>query len=919
MKKPKPRPYEMHVISNTHWDREWRRPFQHVRMMLVDIMDTLLHILDTHPDYTCYHLDSQTVVLEDYLEIRPEMEAKIKRYVKEKRIWVGPWYTAPDMNGISGESIVRNLLLGHKIAREFGGVMKVGYTPFSFGHTAQLPQIYAGFGIDTCMFYRGVGRDRAKAEFWWESPDGSRALCSQFSRRGRYNFYFHVYRPTVDGRPHTTVTIDWDEIGLPVRCADMPNQYEAIYAMNHVSRFLKEKIGPGIHDLLEEDRHEFTTRHLLLMQGCDTTAPNPEEPRIIREADRCLKEGRVFQSSLPEYVAKLRREVKNLPVLKGEMRVPAKKPGSSMVMGDGISARMYLKQANACATTALERWAEPMAVADWLEGAEYPERFIEIAWKHLLQNHAHDSIMACSVDEVHEDMVFRFEQTRMIGEEVARRALSNLTRRIDTRHLDKDGSVVTVWNSLPYPRTDVMTVTVDFPKKKTPSAFVLKDADGRVVPMQVRGPRPVTASVQLRTDWPQVSAVNRYDVDLLAKDLPGMGYAAFTVTPCDKVPVTEGLATGRDAAENAQVRLSINRDGSFNVTQKKTRKTYANLNVFEDNGSAGTPWSYAPPKKDRVFSTLGKRAKVTLEENGPARAVFRVEQTLRVPASGDATRRSSELALLPIVSRIVLKRDVPWVEVETEVDNRAVRDHRLRAVFPTGLKTDQVWTDRPFNVIEHPIPLPDSTGWAEPASGTRPQLTFMGLNDGTRGLAVLVDGLPEGEAIDDRERRIAVTLLRTLAQVNLDYAIPPPKREGLQCLGIHTFRYAVYPHAGDWEAAAAPRVAQQFATPLRAMQSGRNEGAWPLRQCLVQLGDGPLVFSGIKRSENGRSMIVRVFNPTTKTARGTLETLWPVIAAHELTLEEKRLGALAVKRGNQIALRVGPKKIYTVELKLGKA
>ncbi|HOE65723.1 MAG TPA: glycoside hydrolase family 38 C-terminal domain-containing protein [Candidatus Hydrogenedentes bacterium] len=909
--------YEMHVISNTHWDREWRRPYQHTRMMLVDVMDTLLDILDKHPEYRCYHLDSQTVVLDDYLEIRPENRKKIEQYVKKGRILVGPWYSAPDMNAISGESIVRNLLLGHKMARAFGGVMKAGYTPFSFGHTEQLPQIYAGFGIDTCLFYRGVGRDRAKAEFWWESPDGTRALCSQFSKRGRYNFYFHVYRPAVDGRPHNRVVIEWDEIGLPVRCADAPNQHEAVYAMKHKSLFRKENIGPGIRALLEEDKDEFTTPYLLLMQGCDTTAPNPDEPRIIAEADRALKEGRVFHSTLPDYLDKLRKAVKDLPVLRGEMRVPAKNPGSSMVMGDGISARMYLKQANAYATTALEKWAEPMAAINWVMGAAHPLPFLELAWKYLFQNHAHDSIMSCSVDEVHEDMMFRFEQAREIAEEVARRSLSDITRFIDTRHLKQDGSVVTVWNSLTHKRSAVTAVTIDFPQDRTPESFALRDPQGKEAPVQIASMRPLVTSVQLRTDWPQISNVNRVTAHVLAEDLPGVGYKAFTVVPKKSAKASgKSLIAGKNTMENEHVRVTINRNGSFDIVHKATRATYSGLNVFENGGSAGIPWTYEPPKKDNVITSLKQRAAIAVETEGPLVATYRVSMTMMVPVATNADARSTELGPLEIVTRVTVRKGCPYVEVATTVNN-TVRDHRLRALFPTNIKTDVAYADRAFDVLERPIPLPDSTGWAEAARGTAPQLSFLDVNDGRKGLAVLVDGLPEGDPMDDAARTIAITLLRTLPQVHEGYAFPPPKREGLECLGAHTFRYAVYPHAGSWGEGKVCECAANFTTPLRAMQSGRNEGALPLETGFLELTPGALVLSGVKKAENRDSIIIRFYNPTNRVATGqTLRTHWPIAQAFEVNLEEERVQKMPLKGKNAVALRVAKKKICSIELAL---
>ncbi len=53
----------------------------------------------------------------------------------------------------------------------------------------------------------------------------------------------------------------------------------------------------------------------------------------------------------------------------------------------------------------LERYVEPLGVMASLEGKKYESDFILQAWKYLIQNHPHDSICGCSIDEVHQDMV----------------------------------------------------------------------------------------------------------------------------------------------------------------------------------------------------------------------------------------------------------------------------------------------------------------------------------------------------------------------------------------------------------------------------------------------------------------------------------------------------------------------------------
>ena len=126
---------KIYYYSGTHWDREWYRTFQGFRKCLVDMVDELIEYLETNAEYGVFHFDGQTIVLEDYLEIRPEMRERLTALIRDGRIVVGPWYNMPDEFLVSGESIIRNLMTGHKIAKEYGvRPWKFGYVCDCFGH-----------------------------------------------------------------------------------------------------------------------------------------------------------------------------------------------------------------------------------------------------------------------------------------------------------------------------------------------------------------------------------------------------------------------------------------------------------------------------------------------------------------------------------------------------------------------------------------------------------------------------------------------------------------------------------------------------------------------------------------------------------------------------------------------------------------
>ena len=247
---------DIHVISHTHWDREWYLTHEQFRFRLVALIDRLLDLLDADPSYKYFHLDGQTIVLEDYLEIRPEQEARLRKAIADGRILIGPWYVMPDEFLVSGESLIRNLLRGHRISREFGTPMPVGYLPDLFGHVGQMPQIWRQFGFDNTILWRGFGG--ASAEYWWDAPDGSRLLMMHLPPEGYCNATRIVFDP------------------------------DAMMAR------AKEKV--------DFERGRTRTGQALLMNGVDHVEPHTAIPALIEQLS-AIPGQRASHSTLPDYVA----------------------------------------------------------------------------------------------------------------------------------------------------------------------------------------------------------------------------------------------------------------------------------------------------------------------------------------------------------------------------------------------------------------------------------------------------------------------------------------------------------------------------------------------------------------------------------------------------------------------------------------
>jgi alpha-mannosidase len=154
-------PWRFYLVPHTHWDREWYLPVEEFRLRFAHLVDEAIDVLDAEPRMR-FTLDGQAVLLEDYLEYRPDpvQQARVRRLLESGRLSVGPAYVLPDEFLVGQESLIRNLLLGRAVCRRFGAEpAPIGYAPDTFGHPAQIPQLLAGFGLDQFIFMRGLGNE----------------------------------------------------------------------------------------------------------------------------------------------------------------------------------------------------------------------------------------------------------------------------------------------------------------------------------------------------------------------------------------------------------------------------------------------------------------------------------------------------------------------------------------------------------------------------------------------------------------------------------------------------------------------------------------------------------------------------------------------------------------------------------------
>ena len=793
-------PRRIAVVPHTHWDREWYEPYQTFRMKLVHLVDGLLDQMERDSSYRHFLLDGQLAMIDDYLEIRPENEARLAALAGQGRITVGPWYILMDEFLASGETIIRNLQTGMARATAFGGAMEVGYLPDMFGHVAQMPQILAQAGIEHAVVWRGVPSAVDRNAFRWESPDGS-GVRAEYLVAGYGN-----------------------GAALPDDAKALVRRLEA-----HLDEF-GAFIRPG--------------DPLLLMNGSDHLRPQPWLGRVVAEANQSQAEFDLTVSSLPGYLRSAPSD--GLPEWRGELRSGVR---SNLLMGVA-SNRVDVKQAAARAEQAVERLAEPMS-ALFLPAGTWPQTFVDLAWKLIIRNAAHDSVCACSVDDVVDAVLHRYAEARHIGEGLTEAALATLGRSmadpgpvvVNPSANDRGGmiEVVVPVDGPAEPHVQVLSERAGLPGSFTvdggtvlnmlgllqgarisDDAYVTDvslavDESGLditlVIGTEPRDGVPVeeikrelytrltadpTAEVRLTLDQPPVRRI------LARQDpVPGFGWARFAAARlAQPVRVEDEVApgeTGPVTLTNGLVTVAIDpTDGTFALNG------VAGYGRLVDGGDHGDTYNYSPPQHDSVVDTPD-RVSVSVDQRGPVRAVGTITASFTWPdCVDDATKTRVGEHRVEVVTTVELRADESVVRVATSFVNPS-RDHRLRVHLPLPQPADVSQAECAFTVVERGLV---AEGRADEAGiPTFPSRRFVSAG----GLTVVHEGLLEYELIDrqdagdeadgvngGRATTLALTLLRAtgmLSRLGMTLrplpAGPMMPIEGPQMLGPVEVRYAL--------------------------------------------------------------------------------------------------------------------------------
>jgi len=916
-------PTRIHLVPHTHWDREWYRPFQSFRMQLVDLVDRVLDMLEAEPGFA-FTLDGQLATVDDYLEIRPDADGRIRRHVQSGRLAIGPWQILMDEFLVSGETLVRNLESGWARADDFGGPMRVGYLPDMFGHVAQMPQILRRAGLADAVVWRGIPAAIDSHAFRWESPDGS-----------------------------------W------VRAEYLPAGYGNAAYMFAVP----DSLEAAAERFMEWARPWFGSDPVLAMYGTDHTAPVPELAGLVGRLNEVQAASSMEISTLGDYISGAPGLSADAPRWRGEMRSGAR---ANVLMGVA-SARIDIKQAAGRAETILERYAEPLTALHVAADA-WPEAFLRLAWRKVIENSAHDSICGCSVDPVVDQVLVRFAEAEQIGGTLARRAVAAVAARVPR-------GAITVLNPSPSRRSGLVEATLTIPESWQAVALELPDRslvatqelarkDPVLLETDLRGDavdelfrrfhgreifdhawngylidgRTITFEVDVDPDpiWLDVDGL-RAEVMAAMRAAPDQVWRARIVarprrTLAASVPVpslgwtaarpVEGAAAGEPAVRstetargltNGLLTIEVADDGTLRLETADGAVTQG-VGRIVDGGDRGDSYNYGPPPSDATVDVASSVA-IETELAGPIRGRLRITRGYSWPAGlrPDGSARSSEQRTTEVTTEVELRATEPFARIRVSFDNQS-DDHRVRFHVPLPRATETSSAEGQFAVVERATTA--EGGYHEEPLGTYPAHGWVDAG----GVAILLRHLMEYELIAEPGapgRELAVTLLRSTGLISRndhpyrqDPAGPEIAIPNAQLRGRWESSFALYPHGGSWDEGGVTAAAELYRHDLLigAGSAAAADGAWPPAGADEEtLGlDGENLALGSLRRRGDGWIEIRVVNLASGPATGWLTG--EITEARGATLRGEPGEALALKQRG-LRLDLGAAEMRTVQVR----
>jgi alpha-mannosidase len=830
--------FTIRAIGNSHIDMAWLWPWTETVEVVRNTFQSVLDLMREYPDLKFTMSSARTY--EWMQEKYPDLFRQIKDRVKEGR-WevVGGMWVEPDLNMPDGESLVRQILVGKRyFQNNFGVDIKIGWNPDSFGYNWQLPQIYKKSGIDYFVTSKLLwATDYTKFPyrlFWWQAPDGSRLLS-----------YF----------PH-----------------EYANEFDPQQIASDLAFYAPLIYGPRLTDAPQ----------MLYLYGIGDHGGGPTRTMLDR-ADRLRAPDSVFPtiqfSTAKDFFSDLQAE---LPSLK----VPTWNDELYFEYHRGVYTTQSETKRRIRRDEELTLDAEKYASLAALFGRSYPQDEFEIAWKNLLFDHFHDIMPGSGIAVNYLDAKRNLEDVARTDEEITDKSLAELLAHVNT---EQDGVPVVVFNSLSWPRPEVVEIEAQLPGPAKQVEIV--DSKGQVVESQLLSIAPDTNRAHL----------------LVLVNVPALGYETYFVRAGNKAGMALPSASSRpmrfvngsgDQLENDLLRVKIDpQNGCMTSLFDKRSQTEALAPAETDTGGPKTSVCgnllqafYDKPQKwdawniDADFENkhwdLDHADEVKLIENGPLRAVIQVKNHFQ---NSTFTR---DITMYAGVPRVDVKMHADWHE----------KHILLKVAFPLSAHNEKATFEIPFGSIERPTTRNTP---AEQAKFEVPAQRWADQSDAKHGFSLLNDSK---YGYDAKGNVLRLSLLRSPEW-------PDPHADE----GQHEFTYSLYPHGGGWREAQTVRRGYELNYKLIALQTYRHQGPLPPEHAFVRVQPENVVVTAVKKAEDGQSLILRFYEWAGKDTEVKLQFPSGAQSAAETDLMERSLGSLPLQ-SDVVTVHTKPYEIKTVKI-----
>lgn len=825
--------FEIRAVGNAHIDLAWLWPWTEAVEVVRNTFRSVLDLMLEYPDFKFTMSSARDY---EWMEEKyPDLFNEIEQRVKEGR-WeiVGGMWVEPDLNMPDGESLVRQILVGKRyFQQKFGVDVKIGWNPDSFGYTWQLPQIYKKSGMDYFVTQKLLWAHEFTTFpyklFWWEAPDGSKLLT----------YFPHNYAGGIDAKSLAEDLSVW-----------MPSIY-----------------GPQLHD----------TPEMMHLYGVGDHGGGPTRA-MLDNAGRLTSPNTVFPklqiSTATDFFNDLETKLPG-------MKVPEWKDELYFQYHRGVFTTQAETKRRIRQSEEAMLNAEKFASLATLFGRAYPSDEFQLAWKDLLFDHFHDIMPGSGIAVNYLDAKRNLENVQRMAGEINAGALSEISAHINTAGA---GVPVVVYNSLSWPRTDVVEVEAQLPG---PAQQVeVADANGK---------RALSQLLDMDRE------TNRARLLLLAT-VPSLGYKTYFVRAASAKAAANSrtVKASADTLENEFIRVTVDpatgcmtslfdkRSHNEALSPAETDsggpkdRVCANLlQTFVDKPKAYDAWNIDADFEKQHWD-LDRADEVKLIESGPLRAVMRVKNHFQ-----NST----------FVRDITLYAGVPRVDVETHADWHE-KHILLKVAFPVSAHSDKAAFEIPYGSIERRTTRNTP---AEKAEFEVPAQRWADISDGEHGLSLMNDCK---YGYDAKGNVLRLSLLRSPAW-------PDPHADE----GEHDFTYSVYPHGGSWQDAQTIRRGYELNYKLLAFSAEKHAGALPPEHSFLEPQSDNVIVTAVKKSEDDNSMIFRFYEWAGKATEIKLRVPGRIEQASDADLMERSTARLKFS-GDTVSVPTGPFEIKTVRVKL---